>query len=271
MKRILPWLILLITTLSCSKIERKRNFICFIDLSASIDSRKFNEYAEILVHDVYLNMGVNDQIRIYPLDYASRIKNDPIFFEDLSELDFQKDVKTVSYRETEVKELVKKHTETFKDSLISTILRSKTTRTTYSFETDIIGALEKVYREKLEQETSSGWGAVNSYVSGDQEYEVENFVLLFSDMIHDGAGLNFNTMNTSAKADELIKTLSDGKRIPDMSDISVYVSGITAKNNQSLDAIEHFWQRYFQLSQAKLACLNYNCGNNISKDLKMRR
>ncbi len=55
-----------------------------------------------------------------------------------------------------------------------------------------------------------------------------------------------------------------------MSEISVYISVRTAKNNRSLDAIEHFWQRYFELSKAKLACINYNCGNNISKDLKMR-
>jgi hypothetical protein len=270
MKKIFISLVIVTTLGSCSQKEHKRNFICFIDLSGSIDNKKFNEYAEILVHDIYLNLGANDQIRIFPLDYASRIKNDPIFYEDISDLDFSKSAKSVSHREAEIKDAVRKHTQQFKDSLISIILRSKTDRTNYAFETDIIGALEKVYREKIDHQNTSGWDSFDNYVSGEKEYFVENFVLLFSDMIHDGGGMNFNAMNSTTKADDVLKGLADANRIPDMSDVKVYVSGITAKNNQSLDAIEHFWQTYFELSKAKLSCINYNCGSNISKDLKLR-
>jgi hypothetical protein len=270
MKNLIACILTLSILSSCSQPERKRNFICFIDLSASIDTKKFNEYAEILVHDIYLNLGTNDQIRIYPLDYASRIKNDPIFFEDISSIDFTAKVKTTSYRQSEMQVLVRKHTDELKDSLITIILRSKTDRTSYSFETDILGALEKVYREKIDKENNSGWESVDHYVNGDKEFLVENFVILFSDMIHDGGGINFNSLNSTTKADDLIKSLSDNRRIPDMSEIKVYVSGITARNNQSLDVIEHFWQQYFELANAELACINYNCGNNISKDLKLR-
>jgi hypothetical protein len=131
-------------------------------------------------------------------------------------------------------------------------------------------ALEKVYREKIDKENTSDWNSVNHYLNGDKEYVVENYIFLFSDMIHNGGGVNFNNMNSINKAEEFIKVLSDNRRIPDMSDIKVYVSGITARNNQLLDAIEHFWQRYFELSKAELSCINYNCGNNIARDVKLQ-
>ncbi len=219
MRKIIGLLGIVFIVSSCSQKERKRNFICFIDLSASIDAKQFNQYAEILVHDIYENLTANDQIRIYPLDYATRIKNDPIFYEDISSIDFSKKIKTISYRESEIQELVRGHTTQFKDSLIAIILKSRSDRNNYSFETDIIGALEKVYREKIENKVSTRWNAFNNYINGDKEYITDNFVFLFSDMIHDSDGRDFGYMNSAAKADELLKNLSDDGRIPDMSKI----------------------------------------------------
>lgn len=270
MQKYLFYLLLALLTISCNRPERKRNFICFLDLSRSIDAKKFNEYTDILVKDIYQNLDVNDQIRIYPLDYASRIKNDPIFYEDLAAFDLSGKIKTTSHHESEARKLIRAHTMAFADSLVSVILNFKDSRSALAFETDILGALEKIYREKVDQEKLSGWESFGSYVSGDKVYEVENYVLLFSDMIHNGAGANFNHMSSITRAEEELKRLTEGRGIPDMTEIQVYVNGITAANNKSLDAIEHFWQEYFKRSNARVHCLNYNCGNDINRDLRLK-
>lgn len=270
MKRFFVYLLLSLLLVSCNKPERKRNFICFLDLSKSVDDQKFNEYTQILVKDIYQNMGVNDQIRIYPLDYASRIKNDPIFYEDLAAVNLDGKVRTTSHHESEVRKLIHDHTTGFTDSLASIILKFRADRSNFAFETDILGALEKVYRERIDQEPPSGWDSFKGYVNGDRTYEVKNYVVLFSDMIHNGGGTNFNHLNTTAKADQWLKEIQEGKGVPDMEKMHVYVNGITAANNKSLDAIEYFWKGYFKLSKATVSCLNYNCGYNISKDLRLQ-
>lgn len=265
---ILSGLTTLLIVSGCTNVQdHKRNFVCFIDLSTSIDAKNYNEYVDILINDVYSNMTNNDRIMIYPLDYASITEAKPIIIVDMSEVDFGK-VQSVSNRSKEMKILAKKYIAKTKDSLINKLISIKKDRSNFGFQTNILGAMEKVYRNRIDPQGSEFSDGVKRWWNSERGYSIRNYIFIFSDMIHENDEFNFRSLNSVQQSEAVIQKLKDTNRIPDLNNFIVYINGITAYNNKSLLSMEHFWKKYFEYSNANLPCASFSCAYEIGSELK---
>lgn len=90
-----------------------------------------------------------------------------------------------------------------------------------------------------------------------KSYKRNKYVLvIMSDMLEESSDYNFAKKTlTEKRINEIISIEKKKKRIPDLTNVKVYVTGATAENRDRFFAIQNFWLRYFK-----------ECGANLSKE-----
>jgi len=78
-------------------------------------------------------------------------------------------------------------------------------------------------------------------------------LVLMSDMIEDYPPYDFEKVSWSPATNQKILSELDAKGlIPKLSDVCVYVSGVSAKSPETAENIGRFWQTYFQRTKADM-------------------
>lgn len=90
-----------------------------------------------------------------------------------------------------------------------------------------------------------------------KSYKRDKYVLvIMSDMLEESSDYNFAKETiTEKRINEIISIEKKKKRIPDLTNVKVYVTGATAENRDRFFAIKNFWLKYFK-----------ECGANLSKE-----
>ncbi|MBI4377977.1 MAG: hypothetical protein HY578_02650 [Nitrospinae bacterium] len=89
--------------------------------------------------------------------------------------------------------------------------------------------------------------ALNGYLT------VEQILVIMSDMIEETDRLNLlKTPPDNKKTEMFISRQRAENRLPDLSGVTVYVVGVTAKNQELYYKIQSFWMKYFKACVANL-------------------
>lgn len=90
-------------------------------------------------------------------------------------------------------------------------------------------------------------------------YQKERKILvIMSDMIEETSRLNLlKTPPDKKMTDAFISRQKGEKRLPDLTGVTVYVAGATAKNQELYYKIQSFWMKYFKACGASLKEKNY--------------
>ncbi|PIQ08137.1 MAG: hypothetical protein COW71_13370 [Ignavibacteriales bacterium CG18_big_fil_WC_8_21_14_2_50_31_20] len=267
-------ILMLVMFVGCGSVNR-HNYDIEIDGSETISAIVFEKYVNIIVSDVVMNLGRYDCISIKFVDECSLSKSERVFSLDLAKMDFSNGRDGLNFAEDSSKARMKRFIEvTVSDSLKNILYNKRDERKTCSGYTNIIDALNqsasllnnrKSYSSDLEQFSNDAVGNDN--------YEYENVILLFSDMVNENRErtMNFTEFGTLTQ-EQIIKKLEvikkEGK-IPNLNNAKVVVYGATSTNvsdryaNKQIENVKLFWQSFFKKSGAELLAYGYDTEKEI--------
>lgn len=88
--------------------------------------------------------------------------------------------------------------------------------------------------------------------------QTRKILVVFSDMIEDSRYYSFNNENLSdERVKNIIRTEKASNRLPDLSNVKVYIAGASHQDIKKYNQIKDFWFEYFKSCNAKLAIENY--------------
>ena len=91
------------------------------------------------------------------------------------------------------------------------------------------------------------------------DYEGRKILVLMSDMIEDSSAFNFERITfSSEQIERVIESQRSKGLLPDLSNVTVYVSGASAASADQAHGIESFWRSYFQATRAHLPDNHYS-------------
>lgn len=263
-------ILLVLFVAGCSTIEKeRRNVIVLIDYSASSSKDVLNEYIKIISYDIIPNMKPFDCLTVIPIDEGSKKIPVKLIHEDFTDMKFNKN----SDGFTHAQDSILKRLEDYRGKLIPKVdeilkLQHKERRK-FTYNTDLIGAIEQVYN-LLDINKIKHWERAANFIVGKPTYIPENIIVILSDMIQDSEEYSFNNRIGigEKKGDEIIEELKANNLIADLNSSNVFVIGSTGKNSQQIDNIKDFWQKYFKKSNANLVAYGYDVEDKLKKYLR---
>jgi hypothetical protein len=245
-----------------------------------VSPQTFERYVDIIINDILKNMKEKDCLSIKFIDECSLTQSDRIFFLDLSQKDFTKSTDGFNYAADSIKTRIEKFIDdSISVSLRNIIYKSKSQRTDCSQYTNIIEALNQSssLKKELANYDSELDIALNN-AAGEDTYNYENVIIIFSDMINEDRGnkynfTGFNRINEKDINDKLSQ-LEAEKKTPDLRDYKIIVCGATASNKLALNAdtqinnIKLFWEKLFKLSGSNLIAYGYDTELEIINFMK---
>lgn len=277
--KILFALFLIISLSSCAT-EKRRNIDIEIDNSTSVSPQTFERYVDIIINDIIKNMKEKDCLSIKFIDECSLTQSDRIFNLDLSQKDFSEGTDGFNNAADSIKMRIEKFiNDSISVSLRNIIYKSKSQRADCSQYTNIIEALNQSIglKKELANYDSELDIALNN-AAGEDTYNYENVIIIFSDMINEDRGnkysfTGFSRINEKDINDKLSQ-LEAEKRIPDLRDYKIIVCGATASNKLALNAdtqiknIKLFWDQFFRISGSNLIAYGYDTEYEIINFMK---
>ncbi len=257
--------------IGCSQNEKRRiNCICYIDYSGSLSEKTLNDYIDIIGNDLMKNLNQYDRLIVLPIDEGSLREPVKLINEDMSKMNFTKHSDGFTHSQDSITKRIHNYVITRCDFIRSTLKYQKDSRKHFADQTNIVGAIQQsknLFEINDEDDLLKGAGR---FVSGKNLIITENIVVLFSDMINESEDANFsNRIPSSEKEiDNLLLKLKNEGKIPNLKDIKVFVNGRTGKSNQQVERIQRFWEKYFEIADAKLLAYGYDVGDDITQYLK---
>ena len=265
---------MLVMFVGCGSVHR-HNYDIEIDGSESISTVAFEKYVNIIVGDVVMNLGRYDCISIKFVDECSLTKSERVFSLDLAKMDFSNRRDGLNFAEDSSKARMKRFIEdTVSDSLKNILYNKRDERKTCSGYTNIIDALNqsasllnnrKSYSSDLEQFSNDAVGNDN--------YEYENVILLFSDMVNENRErtMNFTEFGilTQEQINKKLEEIKKESKIPNFNNAKVVVYGATSTNvsdryaNKQIENVKLFWQSFFKETGAVLVAYGYDTEKEI--------
>lgn len=261
-------IILLTTLFGCAgTVEKRRNIICLIDFSGTINQKTLDTYTRILSKDVLLNLGKYDKLAILPIDEGA--KTNPVYlgYFDLSSENFENSNDGLTHKEELEKKRVKEFLINKSDSLKTHLIEQKESRKMFTNYTDIVNAIGQVYTKLEKNEEISDGQEVWNGIVGETTFDVENILIICSDMIHESKEINFRNSN-SDRLKFFLTELKNSNRIVDLSNVAVFINGRTGSNNKTVENVEQFWKSYFREANANLKSYEFDSHNSIINYLK---
>ncbi|MCB0533912.1 MAG: hypothetical protein KDD14_17045 [Saprospiraceae bacterium] len=262
---------------SCSSIIKRHNYILLIDNSKTINERTLDRYINTIEQTILPNLGRFDRLNIQFIDECSITLPERIFMLDLASMAFEKDADGLNHAADST------HTRMFrflKDSmqanLRSTILAKRKERRECGNYTDIINALnEATSLITYEKSFESNDDKIVNDAKGKNNYEYENCIIIFSDMVNENREKTFdftqfgkcNPKEIEVKMDELRKM----KKIPGLSGCKILVFGATTTlqngghANKQIENCKLFWQSFFDEGGAELVGYAYDARKEIEE------
>ncbi len=218
---------------SADRSSTGREIVIFVDFSESIRGDEQNLFLRDLEKSILPTLSAGDRIVIAPINDKTLTSfrpiveatfPDPPAFDGWSDnlLKYNQQVKTVNAEVLRLKEEIK--------TQISDMFKGRAT----SHQTDIFSSL--VMAQKLFDHQPR-----------------QKVLVLMSDMIVDYGPYRFERIAWDrSKNSTMLSDLRTKGMIPDLSNVCVYVSGVSAASADQAGNIARFWQEYFDQTNAKL-------------------
>ncbi len=267
--------IMLAILVGCGSITR-HNYDIELDGSKSIDESSFKKYVNIIVDDILPNMSRYDCISIKFIDECSLTKSERVFFLDFAKKNFSNHLDGLNFADDSAKARMKRFvTDTASIALKNILFQKRNERTNCAGYTNIIDALnESAALLKNNKSFSSNLDQLANDAAGKDNYEYENVIIIFSDMINENRErtMNFTEFGTFSPK-QILKKLEEIKKeekIPTLNKAKVIVYGATSTNgnsryaNSQIENIKFFWQHFLKESGAELIAYGYDTEKEIT-------
>jgi hypothetical protein len=246
-----------------TELRHKRNIICLVDYSASMNDEIVQGYMNVIEHDVLLNIGEHDRLVVLPVDGASKTRASKIYYLDMEGKNFAHPNDGFAHARDSVRIRIQSYMHTVSAEIMREIRKQRLARRQFANYSDLFSAL---YQAGSFMETDSGQPArASGFLSG-VSYVSDNVLLIFSDMKHESAEYTFATPRgcPPGQVEPILSALRGHNALPDLAGCKVFVYGRTGKSNQEVENIQHFWEDYFTATHADLIAYDYETDNIIS-------
>ena len=267
-RNILLILISVFILTSCTDtVEKRRNIICLIDYSGTIKEETLNSYAKIISEDLLFNLGKYDKLIVLPIDEGA--KTNPVYLSyiDLSQENFENNNDGLTHKTELEDKRIKEFLKEKSDSLRTHLIEQKDVRKKFTNYTDIISAISQVSTKLEYNKEISGGEEVWNGVVGETTFDIENILVICSDMIHESKEINFRKASNE-NLNNYFTELKNTNRIPNLSNITVFVNGRTGVNNDIVENIEGFWKNYFKETNSNLSSYEFDSHNAMIEYLR---
>ena len=264
--------IFLITTIllcnSCgSTVVERRNIICLIDYSASVNEPFFEQVAEIIQDDIFLNLGEYDRFILLPIDQEARTKPTKIVDEDLRQQSFRLSTDGLMHANDSLNDRKQRYLSKRAHTITRAILDHRFKRKAFTHSTDIFSALHEVGR-LLESTPINSRTELANYFVGKPTIRSKDILIIFSDMIHESREYSFARNYKKDYNQKVIADLKTTHQIPDLGNTTVLVHGRTGTSARQVEDLMWFWEKYFQLAHARLMAYEYDSRSLITQVLE---
>ena len=259
---------LLILT-GCVSTKRK-NFLILIDPTLSISRTEMQRYITTIQETILPNMGEKDRLTIQFIDACSHYKAERIYSIDLAEMNFTNKADGANHAPDSVRIRLRRFVlETMNKDIANTIIAKRKERIGCSNYTDIINAINEVRSlvESQKNYTSKTDMLINN-VQGDDSYEYETCLILFSDMVNENSSRTYDFTKFGQLRDQEIKNkvtaLKEQNKIPDLARVKILVYGATSTKyvgiyaGKQIENVKLFWVLFFQSAGAEVRGYGYD-------------
>ena len=275
-RRIAPTLLIVcscaLLLLSCDNdVRHKRNLVCLIDYSASMNDEIIQGYMHVMEDNVLANIGEHDRLVVLPVDGASKTRASKIYYLDMQEHDFARAGDGFAHARDSVVARIRQYMHTVSLEIMAEIRRQRVARKQFANYSDLFSALHQAGSYVRHDTGSPSQTYTSSFLRSNTTFVAENVVIIFSDMKHESAEFTFATGHGCPpdRVEPILDALQKRNGIPDLSGCTVFVYGRTGKSNEEVENIQHFWEEYFREAHAFLAAYDYETDNVISAFMMM--
>lgn len=279
MKEITLLLLSILVTLTGCDTTKRKNFVVLIDNSTSVPEQVMQHYITNIQETISPNMGAKDKLIVQFIDGCSQDKAERIYSFDLSEIDFTKKADGANHQADSSRARLKRYlTVTVKDDIAKTILAKRKERKDCGGYTDIINALNEAKKlVENKKNFSSTTAKILNDANGDESFEYETCIVLFSDMVNENKERTFDfTSFGRLKDDDVNKKvleLKDLNKIPDLAGVKILVYGATSTKEagafagKQIENVKLFWDLFFQSAGADIKGYGYDTQIELKKYL----
>lgn len=259
--------------------EKRKNFIVLVDNSTSVPEDVMQRYITTIQETILPNMGEKDKLTVQFIDACSQNKAERIYSFNLAEMDFSNKMDGVNHAADSSRARLKRYLlQTVKDELAQTIIAKRQERKSCGNYTDIVNALNEA--KSLVQNGKSYTSKTDKLLNdaqGNDNYEYETCIVIFSDMVNENAARTFDFTTFGRLKDEdvnrKVTELKDLNKIPDLHGVKILVYGATSTKEagafagQQIENVKLFWEMFFQSAGADLKGYGYDTGMELKNYL----
>lgn len=259
--------------------EKRKNFIVLVDNSTSVPQDVMQRYITTIQETILPNMGEKDKLTVQFIDACSQNKAERIYSFDLAEMYFSNKMDGINHAADSSRARLKRYLlQTVKDELANTIIAKRQERKSCGNYTDIVNALNEA--KSLVQNGKSYTSKTDKLLNdaqGNDNYEYETCIVIFSDMVNENAARTFDFTTFGRLKDEdvnrKVTELKDLNKIPDLHGVKILVYGATSTKEagafagRQIENVKLFWEMFFQSAGADLKGYGYDTGMELKNYL----
>lgn len=261
---------------SCTSSTKRHNYILLIDNSKTISETTLNKYISIMQQTILPNMSRYDRLTIQFIDECSMTQAERVFTLDLATIEFANKTDGLNNAADSTKARMKRFmADSIERILKTTILAKRQERKNCGNFTDIINALNEasalITQEKSYTSTKD---KISNDAQGKKNYEYENCIIIFSDMINENREKTFDFTQfgkyNEEKINNKLEELRKLNKIPDLSGCCILIYGATSTTeagtyaNKQIENCKIFWENFFHESGAQLKGYGYDSRKEIT-------
>lgn len=254
--------------------EVRRNFIVLLDNSRSINDEILAKYIDLCSNTILPNMKHHDRLTIQFIDECVMTRAERIFTLDLDKLDFTSVHDGLNHKEDSINARLSRYLNmTIKPLLYDEIHRMRDERSDCGNYSDIMNGIAQAFTVFTDDKSySTTKSAIINSAMGNANYEYENIVIIFSDMIQESAdhSLDFRKMSDLKPDDvhRIFERALEENEVPDLEGCKIFVNGATSSAsgplaNRQIKNIRLFWENYFLKANADLVAYSYDIRKEI--------
>jgi len=229
----------------------------------------------VIMNSVLPNIKMHDRLTIMFIDECALTQSERIFAFDLSKMDFSNRLDGLNAKQDSIKARLRRYLlQNILPKVRTTIQEARVTRKNCTNYTDITNAI-KVASSLISREKSFSTQkdeVINSAL-GQDNYEYENILLIFSDMIQESFDQILNFENFGYISQETVKKIfnnfKNNEILPDLKESKVIVYGATTGKyqgksaNRQVENIKLFWEEYIKQTNAELVAYGFDTESEI--------
>ncbi|MCD9015352.1 hypothetical protein [Parachryseolinea silvisoli] len=252
-------ILLLLTLSGCPKLQpEKKNIVCLIDFSSSINRERVLAYADG-IKMILSSMGPNDKLMVYPIDAGSLTDRVTIMFEDFQNADgeygmtfknlqipdsvrppFKKKGEDGITATATMPRRVKGYLKVISPLIENRLDSLRRVRRKYNRESDLLSAIYSV-KDDFVKEQEESW------MPGERTI---NYLVIFSDLVQESDMVNFNSKRMLEKSDynAILQKLRTNNLLCNLQGAKILVydgHSNVSQNAMAKIRIREFWECYF--------------------------